>query len=459
MPSITPPIPVSSTVRLELGPVAGERMNSQEKEFLEEVLMDSLNVMLEDSTPKITLIQVNVVAQEVGMGSSRNRQLRRLQGSNLFAVVQMKGEYTPSKDWDYDVDFDKMVKDHFNKEETIKQLEEDLKNGSDDDNVKDYFKNVSTVGLEKDDIGGGGGGGGGGEDPMDDEKTDDNNNIIIIASAASGGAVLLFAVALYVYRRNSRYAMNMNIMKAYCSKQFSSSTINLSLELHSSSDTDENQQLNAGNRFPIQTQPDPKPEPQSQPQPQPPQHQHQQDWEDFQPLSPDNETEDGRSRQTFDTLDKLYAGDNDNVSHGYSLEDGLASTVDNDTVKGDRARAAGSVYSGVTFDDGTQKKYGTASGRNKTSMPSEIENLVDDGVVKEYIAPPGKLGVVIDSSEHGPVVFQVKAGSPLENMVFPGDRIVAIDEIDTRRLTASNVTKIMARKCDEERVIKVFSKN
>jgi C-terminal processing protease CtpA/Prc len=74
------------------------------------------------------------------------------------------------------------------------------------------------------------------------------------------------------------------------------------------------------------------------------------------------------------------------------------------------------------------------------------------------LAPKGKLGVVIDTTKHGPVVFQVKDGSPLQGAVFPGDRIIAIDDIDTTGKTASNITTIMASKAFSERRITVVSK-
>jgi C-terminal processing protease CtpA/Prc len=74
------------------------------------------------------------------------------------------------------------------------------------------------------------------------------------------------------------------------------------------------------------------------------------------------------------------------------------------------------------------------------------------------LAPKGKLGVVIDTTKHGPVVFQVKDGSPLQGAVFPGDRIIAIDDIDTTGMTANNITTIMSRKAELGRRITVVSK-
>ena len=73
------------------------------------------------------------------------------------------------------------------------------------------------------------------------------------------------------------------------------------------------------------------------------------------------------------------------------------------------------------------------------------------------MAPPGRLGVVIDTTKRGTVIHQVKSGSPLENVVFAGDQIIKIDEFDTNGMTASAVTKIMATKMDQKRKITVLS--
>ena len=63
------------------------------------------------------------------------------------------------------------------------------------------------------------------------------------------------------------------------------------------------------------------------------------------------------------------------------------------------------------------------------------------------------LGLVIVSTKKGPVVHEVKAGSPLEIVVFLGDRIIAVDGNDTQSMTASAVTK----KMDQRRKITVLS--
>ena len=99
----------------------------------------------------------------------------------------------------------------------------------------------------------------------------------------------------------------------------------------------------------------------------------------------------------------------------------------------------------------------TGGGDDKSVMTT-VTKLEDAGMVqRECYAPAGKLGVVIDSTSKGPVVHEVKGGSPLEGIVFPGDRIIAIDGEDTRSLPASMVTKIMAAKKDKQRRMTMLS--
>ena len=59
-------------------------------------------------------------------------------------------------------------------------------------------------------------------------------------------------------------------------------------------------------------------------------------------------------------------------------------------------------------------------------------------------APPGKLGIVIDTSEDGPVVKLVKENSPLEGLVFPDDLIVAVGSTETKGMTGAELTTLMA---------------
>lgn len=187
-----------------------------------------------------------------------------------------------------------------------------------------------------------------------------------------------------------------------------------------------------------------------------------------------NVQDDEKSQDTFYTLERIYSGEGDNASYqtydNYSLDDGIATKAsyndddaamsvtsgpmkmnlydlsryydsdDNETVEvsvGDN----GTVISGLTLEE-----------KGADAKPS------DDEVVRTCQAPAGKLGIIIDTTKYGPVVHEVKAGSPLDGVIFKGDRIIGIDDIDTTKLSATKVTKIMAEKCNEERKLVVASK-
>lgn len=86
-------------------------------------------------------------------------------------------------------------------------------------------------------------------------------------------------------------------------------------------------------------------------------------------------------------------------------------------------------------DDETKSLTVTASGRN------------------ELWAPAGKLGVAIDVVNGQPVVHRVRDGSPLEGFLQKGDKVVAIDEVDTSYMSAADVTALMVRRMTKRRKI------
>jgi len=62
-------------------------------------------------------------------------------------------------------------------------------------------------------------------------------------------------------------------------------------------------------------------------------------------------------------------------------------------------------------------------------------------------APPGKLGVVIDTPDDGaPVVHAVKDTSVIADRIVVGDKLVAVDDEDVRSMTAIKVSKMISRK-------------
>jgi hypothetical protein len=142
-----------------------------------------------------------------------------------------------------------------------------------------------------------------------------------------------------------------------------------------------------------------------------------------------------QSRYGTETL-----GGADTMSYAYSLDHGIDP----------------SVASGLNSDYG----YGDAV---PTEIPmageSNVEMEYDGGskITRECFAPPGKLGIVIDTTVEGPVIHKVNPGSPLEGIVWPGDIIIAIDDIDTRALSAGDITALMAKNMNQRRKLTILS--
>ena len=71
------------------------------------------------------------------------------------------------------------------------------------------------------------------------------------------------------------------------------------------------------------------------------------------------------------------------------------------------------------------------------------------------VAPPGKLGIILANrtDSRGTVVSGVRTSSVLAEQVSPGDRIIAIDDEDVSQMNVKEITTIMARKSEFERVL------
>lgn len=65
----------------------------------------------------------------------------------------------------------------------------------------------------------------------------------------------------------------------------------------------------------------------------------------------------------------------------------------------------------------------------------------------EILAPPGKLGVVIDTPDDGaPIVHAIKDTSVIADKIKVGDQLVAVDGEDVRTMTAIKVSKMISKK-------------
>lgn len=91
---------------------------------------------------------------------------------------------------------------------------------------------------------------------------------------------------------------------------------------------------------------------------------------------------------------------------------------------------------GTYSDDGS---FGGGAYRDQQS--NVREELID------IYAPPGKLGVVIDTPDDGaPIIHAIKDSSVIADKLQVGDKLVAVDDEDVRAMTAIKVSKLISRK-------------
>jgi len=490
---------VLSAVDIVLSGVGDGEMDEDEIDVFETGTKKWLGAKLLLNDPPVVLKDIEVVDQSKPIS-------RRLQGdggsssSSLAVSFNATSVFTPSDTTQTkeDLDLDSKIQDIF--ENDSSSLVGELKTID-----ADYFDGVSKIQIQDvSNI----------EDPnaaIIDAKGNSggskkNWSLIVIAASASGCAALLFAFAMFAVvrkRRNngldaleSDAEFDPELYEAPSSPKLSSSWEDLipqppipNVRRYSRADNSEDEDTTIGGGVGAGLG---------------------LGGDITNPFDADDN--DNKSQRTFNTLEKIYSNDKDNISYqsyGYSLEDGIATKAskeetitpkshdvpsagnmqmdlyglniarydfedDDETLEINVPITPGSVASGLTFETSrrslvagqtsaiTPRQQQTeAQGApifEQDEVPKTSASTPPGEFIREINAPPGKLGVVIDTTRNGPVVHQVKVGSPLENLIHEGDKIIEIDGIDTTALSASNVTKIMARRVDESRKIKVKSR-
>ncbi|KAG7366741.1 hypothetical protein IV203_029411 [Nitzschia inconspicua] len=140
--------------------------------------------------------------------------------------------------------------------------------------------------------------------------------------------------------------------------------------------------------------------------------------------------------QSIATVDYDYSkayggGDNSVSSAGGTLGD---RTNNFSAIDPSHAAATGATL-GPFDDDASFENHYRAPGSN---VKEEVLHV---------FAPPGKLGVVIDTPDNGaPIVHAVKETSAIYGRVRVGDKLVAVDDEDCRTMTAVKVSKLISRK-------------
>lgn len=94
------------------------------------------------------------------------------------------------------------------------------------------------------------------------------------------------------------------------------------------------------------------------------------------------------------------------------------------------------------------------------AFESENESLTTGGFSLEeqfeVVAPPGQLGLILQSSKDGrPSVHKVKATSVLNHVVKVGDRVLSVDGEEVMEYNANRVSRIIASKAGKDRIIRL----
>ena len=126
-----------------------------------------------------------------------------------------------------------------------------------------------------------------------------------------------------------------------------------------------------------------------------------------------------------------------------------------------------STNDSVSLDYDYQKAYldipSVADVSGTTGENETIGNILvpadDDTFDAQYIgekvfeiaAPPGVLGLILETNRHGvPTVNAIKPSSALEDQVKVGDRLISVDDQDVTVMLASDVSRLIASKRDQD---------
>jgi C-terminal processing protease CtpA/Prc len=105
----------------------------------------------------------------------------------------------------------------------------------------------------------------------------------------------------------------------------------------------------------------------------------------------------------------------------------------------------------------TAKSYNNGRRVNDSSLTPIPENPLSPHssvssssptVVLNILAPPGKLGVIVDTPPQGgcAYVVEIRSSCPIREEIQLDDRIIAVDDKDVQRMSATSICKLLERK-------------
>lgn len=108
------------------------------------------------------------------------------------------------------------------------------------------------------------------------------------------------------------------------------------------------------------------------------------------------------------------------------------------TNTGNGHQAAGAVGVGPTAQNSNSSngQMRRSSLQQTGNRRGSFESIMRKPGLYDVFAPPGPIGIVVDTTEHGPVVHSLKNTSPMTGLIEPGDIIIALDDVDTRSFSA-----------------------
>jgi len=156
---------------------------------------------------------------------------------------------------------------------------------------------------------------------------------------------------------------------------------------------------------------------------------------------PDNPASNDASTSASDDDSSSFSQDNNGkLTHGTAPEGVL-----------DDASTSSSV------DDSSTSSQDNNGKLTYISAPEGMLDMVVDEII-DIIAPPGMLGVILDSdSEDGPAyVSKIKENSPLRGKIRMWDEILAIDGRDVSRMNAVDLSMFLSSKGDKEKEFTIW---
>ena len=137
------------------------------------------------------------------------------------------------------------------------------------------------------------------------------------------------------------------------------------------------------------------------------------------------------------------------TTSGYPLETSTGKRLE--TLLSESASASGTS---VGQSRGNQQKDPQSRQRAMEPLADPVEERLTQSNpssgLYDVFAPAGPIGIVVDTTKNGPAVHSLKRTSPMLGLINPGDLIIALDDEDTRGMTAATLTRLMARKSSQK---------